>query len=143
MLRLLPRKPDAVVDGQLVVYLPVVLDVELRIVVNHVAFDEIGGLQVLREHASRRVRKPEARIEAVVGVVAEVHVALEREVGDAAGPGVLRLEAVVVVEAGLERVRAHDLSVDGHVFVRLMFSQPGYRCSAAPAMRLPSETGGR
>ena len=124
VLRLLPRKPHTVVHGQLVVHLPVVLDVELRVVVDHVAFDEIGGLQVLREHAGRRVRIPEARIEAVVGVVAEVHVALEREVGDAAGAGVLRLEAVVVVEAGLDRVRAHDLrQADGHV-VRAIDVQP-------------------
>ena len=41
--------------------------------------------KVLREHAGRGVRKAEARIERVVGVVAEVHVTLEREIGDAAG----------------------------------------------------------
>ena len=66
-------------------------------------------LQVLREHAGRGVGEAEAGIEGVVGVVAEIHVALEAEVRHAAGAGVLRLEAVVVVEAGLAGVAAPHL----------------------------------
>src|SRR4029453_1682027 len=54
--------------------------------------------------------------EGVVGVVAEVDVALEGQVGDAAGTDVLSLEAVVVVEAALERVAAGNLrQADGDV----------------------------
>ena len=124
MLRLLVREAEAVVEGQAVVDLPVVLHVELGVVVDHAAFDELRRLQVLGEDASRRVGEAEARVERIVGVVAEVDVALERQVGDAAGAGVLRLEAVVVVEAALERVAAGNLRhADGDV-LRAVDVQP-------------------
>ena len=41
VLRLLAREPHAVVERQPVVHLPVVLDVELGVVVDHAAFDEL------------------------------------------------------------------------------------------------------
>ena len=104
VLRLLAREAHAVVERQPAVHLPVVLQVELGVVVDHAAFDQLRLLQVLREHADRRVGEAEAGIERVVGVVAEVDVALEAEIRHAARAGVLRLEAVVVVEAGLARV---------------------------------------
>ena len=89
MLWLLAREPYSIVHGQPVVHLPVVLDVELRVVVDHMPLDEVRGLEVLRKHAGRRVRKAESGIESVVGVIAEVHITLKREVGDAAGARVL------------------------------------------------------
>ena len=51
VLRLLVREPHAVVERQAAVHLPVVLEVELRVVVDHVAFDELRRLLVLREDA--------------------------------------------------------------------------------------------
>ena len=126
MLRLLTREPQAVVDRQPVVHLPVVLHVELGVVVDHAAFDEPRLLQVLREHADRGVGETEAGVERVVRVVAEVDVALEPEVGDAARAGVLRLEAVVVVEPGLERVRVpHLRHADGDVLRAVDVEEPG------------------
>ena len=125
MLWLLPRKAQAVVQCQPVVHLPVVLHVELGVVVNHAAFDQPRLLQVLREHADRRVGEAESRIERVVGVIAEVDVALEAEIRHAARAGVLRLEAVVVVEAGLERVRVPDpRHADGDVLRAVDVEEP-------------------
>ena len=103
VLRLLVREADAVVEGQPVAHLPVVLDVELGVVVDHAAFDELLGLLIAREDAERRISVAEPRVQQVVGVVVEVHRALERDAG------VLGLEAVVVVEPALERVPAGDL----------------------------------
>ena len=112
----LVREADAVVERQLAVHLPVVLQVELGVVVDHAPFDQLRLLQVLREHANRRVREAEAGVEGVVRVVGEVDVALEAKVGHAARAGVLRLEAVVVVEAGLARVAPpHLRHTDRHI----------------------------
>ena len=69
------------------------------------------------------------------------------EVGDAAGAGVLRLEAVVVVEAGLDRVAARDLrQADGDVLrpVDVQPARDSAGCGGAAPMRLPqAKTGGR
>ena len=153
VLRLLAREPHAVVERQPGVHLPVVLQVELGVVVDHAAFDQLRLLQVLREHADRRVGEAEAGIERVVRVVAEVDVALEAEVRHAAGAGVLRLEAVVVVEAGLARVRAPDLrqadrdvlrAVDVQEPGKQLIRRPGQvaRRRPVPTMRLPQPNAG-
>ncbi len=103
VLRLLVREPDAVVEGQALRGLPVVLDVTLDLVVEVAALDEPGLLGVLADDAQRSVRVAEAAVERVVRVVAEVHVPLEP------GALILRLVAVVQVEPGLCGVPAHDL----------------------------------
>ena len=125
VLGLLAGEPHAVVERQPVVHPPVVLRVELGVVVDHAAFDQLRLLEVLREHPRRRVGKAEARIEGVVGVVAEVDVALESEVRHATGAGVLGLEAVVVVEAQLERVGGlHLRQTDGNVLGSVDVQEP-------------------
>ncbi len=112
-----------VVERQPAVHLPVVLDVELGVVVDHAAFDELRGLQVLRgRRPVAAFAKPKVRVERVVRVVAEVHEALEA--GCVAGAGVLRLEAVVVVEAALERVAAGDLRQADRDVLRPVDVQP-------------------
>ena len=100
------RKTDAVVQRQPAVHLPVVLDVALGVVVEHAALNELRGLQVLVVYAKNGVRIAVAGVERVVGVVGEVNIPLEGQVGDATGADVLRFEAVVVVEAALEGMAA-------------------------------------
>ena len=88
---------DAVVERQPAAGLPVVLRVPLDVLVAPLGQRVLVGLRVDVEHAGGRVRVAEARIERVVGVVGEVDLAVE------AREDALRLEAVLVVEAGLRR----------------------------------------
>ena len=63
-------KPDAVIDRETTVHLPVVLRVRLGVVVEHASFDQLRLLQVLAEHAERSIGITEAGVEGVVRVVA-------------------------------------------------------------------------
>ena len=136
VLRLLPREAQPVVERQPRVHLPVVLQVELGVVVDHAAFDQRRLLQVLREHTDGRVGETEAGIERVVGVVPEVDVALEPEIRHAARAGVLRLEAVVVVEAGLAGVAApHLRQADRHVLRAVDVQESGKDLIGRPRQR--------
>ena len=122
VLRLLAREAHAVVERQAAVHLPVVLQVELGVVVDHAAFDEPLRLLVLREDAGRRIGEAEAGVERIRVVVAEVDPALEAQA--AAGADVLRLEAVVVVEAALERMAPRDLRHADRDVLRAVDVQP-------------------
>ena len=108
VLRHLVREPQAVVERQLAVHLPVVLHVGLELVVDELPFDERGLLRVRGEHAERRVGEAEPGIERVVGVVGEAQVALERQ--RVALVQVLLLQAVVAVEADLRRCASRGSS---------------------------------
>ena len=95
-------EPHAVVERQVPRHLPVVLHEGFVIDVHEVAFSPSRGLLIRREHAQRRVREAERRVERIVLIVAEV----ERP-GERPRP-TLRPRGVVEV-AGLERVRPHHL----------------------------------
>ena len=78
VLRLLVREAHAVVERQPAVHLPVVLDVELGVVVDHAAFDRASSCcRYCVKTPDRGVGVAEAGVERVVGVVAEVDRALE------------------------------------------------------------------
>ena len=94
---------------ELVVHLPVVLKVELRVVVPEVAFRVPRQLVVGTEHPQRRIGIPKLRIERVRRVVGKA---------DDASPilPLLLLEALISIEAGLQRVRPPHLGqVERHV----------------------------
>ena len=76
VLRLQVRQPQAVVQGQAVVHLPVVLHVAFVGVVQEDAFDQDVLLRVGAEDAERGIGKAEAGIERVGGVPSETDVAL-------------------------------------------------------------------
>ena len=121
VLRLLMNQADAVVERQLVVHLPVVLDVAFSVVVDELPLDIPRELVVRREHPERGVGEAEARVERVAGVVREVHRARP-------ALALLRLVAVRVVEAGLDRVPADQLrQADGDVVGRIDVEIAGER----------------
>jgi len=102
-------EPHPVIQGQVPGHFPVVLDVTLHIVVEKAAFDVCRLLQVLIVGPQDRVRETEPAVEGVVGVIAEVHVALPVQVRDTAGARVLRLITVVEVEPAFDGVLPPDL----------------------------------
>ena len=111
VLRLLADEADADVQRELVVHLPVVLDVGLGVVRDVPAFHEPGELLVRVEDAERRIREPVLRVERVVGVVRQVQRAWS------AAAAVLGFVTVVVVEADLQRVAPGDL---GHARLNVL-----------------------
>ena len=110
VLRNLVREPQAVVERQVAVHLPVVLHVRLDLVVDELSFHERRLLRIRGEHAERRVGEAEPGVERVVRIVGEAQIALERQ--RVALVQVLLLQAVIAVEADLRRVRPR-------IFVRL------------------------
>ena len=104
VLRLLMREPQAVVERQPIVHFPVVLHVPFDVVIEVVPLHITRLLGVGREDPQRRVRKPEARVERVVRVLAEIHTP-----GDRKRLAVLRLVAVIQVEPGFQRVASRQL----------------------------------
>ena len=102
VLRHLVHEPHAVVEGQVRLRLPVVLDVHLVVDRQIAAFRPARLLAVGLERPDGRVGERERRVERVVGfVVGERNRAVERAFTTA-------LHAVVVVVADLDRVRAHQ-----------------------------------
>ena len=121
ILRLLVDQAQAVVERELAIDLPVVLDVALGVAIDEAAFDIVRELVVGAEHAHRGVRESKAAVERVAGVVGE---------GQRAGPplALLRLEAVRVIEAALDRVRPLDArDADGNVVGRVLVEEPRER----------------
>src|SRR5215468_6479368 len=102
-------KAQAVVQRESGSHLPVVLDVELCIVVYEIALDIARQLVVRGENADGRVGEAEAGVQGVGVVVSKIDIACP-------ALALLRLEAVRVVEASFERVRADEFrQVDGNV----------------------------
>ena len=136
----LVREPQAVIERQVAVHLPVVLHVGLDLVVDELAFHERGLLRVRGEHAERRVGEAEPGIERVVRVVGEAQIALERQ--RVALVQVLLLQAVIAVEADLRRVRAEDLrQADRDVLRRVGVEERRVREGSAAACRCGCPTG--
>ena len=124
VLRPLMHETHSVVQRQAVGHLPVILDKAFDLVVDHVAFDELRRLQVLREDSERRVRVTEAAVERIGRAVAEVHVPLEAQVRDAARARVLRLVTVVEIGPCLKRMPPHDLGHAARDILRVVDVQP-------------------
>ena len=102
VLRLLVHEPQAVVEREPLAHLPVVLDVELGVVVDRAGLDVLLRLLERAERADRRVGVAERRVERVRAD----RILLEADVAERVVARLLRLVAVGVVEAGLERVAA-------------------------------------
>ena len=108
------------VERQTAVHLPVVLDVGLGVVVEHAALDELRGLR------GSVGRPPPRRSRSRTGYRARCwcRCRIRRAPWNARSADVLRLEAVVVVEAGLERVAAGDLRQADRDVLRPVDVQP-------------------
>ena len=112
---------QAVVERQPAVHLPVVLEIPLDVVVEEVALDELRVLRIRREHPRRGIGEAECGVERVVGVVREA----ERSLPGIAGL-VLRLVAVIQVEARLRGVPAHHLGrTDRNILRAIDVQEPG------------------
>ena len=105
-------EPHPVIERETVRRPPVVLHVPLDVLVVPFRNRELIGLLVEIEHARRRVRVGEARVEGVARVVLEVDLAVE------AGEDALRLEAVLEIEPGLRGVCAPHFRQVGEDVVR-------------------------
>ena len=104
VLRLLVHEAHAVVERQLAGHLPVVLHVAFGVVVDVLPFDVPASLVVGAE--TRRARRWRSRSRCRAGCWCRCAKLMR---ADGAALALLRLVAVRVVEAGLERVPAADL----------------------------------
>ena len=133
------REAHAVIERQLVVHAPVVLDVAFDLVVDELAFHERRLLRVGRVDADGRIREAEPRVEGIVRVVIEAELSLERQ--RVALVQVLLLPAVVAVDAGFIVWRPRSLvTLIDTSCVGFVFRNAGYaRFGGWAPMRLPHE----
>src|SRR6185437_6501294 len=102
-------KAEAIVERQLLRDLPVVLNEEVVVVINVAALEQSALLRVGLENTDSSVRVAEAGVKRVVGGVAEIERALDRQHPDALRSEVLNLHTVLRGEAALEGMIAPDL----------------------------------